>query len=438
MTARKLRNNLPLQLLLLAATTAAATAAATAHNTWLAAAAAIAATATAARITQLYKRNAQKIALMFDAIENADHTFRYTEHTSTNTDQLVNHSLNRIMRILHQTQAGIIQKEKYYEHILNSVNTGIIVLDNRGYIHQTNREAHRLLGLPVLTHLKQLRTLGDNIEETLATLHPGHHHQITLTNERGTAQLSIRAAQMTLHNQTLRILAINDIHHELDNREIDSWIRLTRVLTHEIMNAITPLTSLSDTLLTHPGASPEIRTGLETISTTGKSLITFVESYHQFTHIPPPRPTLFYLQRFADRMIQLARHHNPCPRITFTTDIQPDNLIIHADENLAGQVVLNLLKNAVQAIGTRQPDGRIEIKARCTDSEAILIEITNNGPPIPPEEAQHIFVPFFTTKEGGSGIGLSISRQIMRLTGGSITLKNTPHTHTTTFVLTFP
>jgi len=137
-------------------------------------------------------------------------------------------------------------------------------------------------------------------------------------------------------------------------------------------------------------------------------------------------------------MVQLTRHHNNFPNITINIDIQPSDLIVYADENLITQVVLNLLKNAMQAIGKDQADGHIEVKAYCNDEEAVIIEVGNNGPTIPPEEAEHIFVPFFTTKEGGSGIGLSISRQIMRLSGGSITLKSNPSAKQTTFVLTFP
>ena len=196
---------------------------------------------------------------------------------------------------------------------------------------------------------------------------------------------------------------------------------------------------VSDTLLSlHQNADDEIRSGLEVISTTGKSLISFVESYRKFTHIPTPEPTLFYVRKFAERMVKLARHHTDFPNITINVSVEPSDLIVYADENLISQVVLNLLKNAMQAIGNEQADGLIEVKAYCNEEEAVLIEVSNNGPAIPQEEAEHIFVPFFTTKEGGSGIGLSISRQIMRLSGGSIALKSAPAAKRTTFVLMFP
>ena len=312
-------------------------------------------------------------------------------------------------------------------------------MDDIGNIYQTNNEALRLLGLSVFTHVKQLARIDEKLQTTIANILPGDKHQISFVNERGTVNLSIRVSEMTLQEKHVRILAINDINSELDDKEIDSWIRLTRVLTHEIMNSVTPITSLSDTLLSiHEDADSEIRNGLEVISTTGKSLISFVESYRKFTHIPTPEPSLFYVQKFAERMTNLARHHNNFPNITININIEPADLIVYADEKLITQVVLNLLKNAMQAIGSGQPDGLIELKAYCNPDESVIIEVSNNGPTIPPEEAEHIFVPFFTTKEGGSGIGLSISRQIMRLSGGSIALKSNPAINKTSFILTFP
>lgn len=390
-------------------------------------------------MSELFKRNAQKVSFMFDAIDNSDYAFQYATRGRSSNDKLVSESLNRITQILFQAKADAVQKEKYYELIMNSVNTGIIVLDDTGNIFQTNNEALRLLGLSVFTHVKQLARIDDKLQTTIANILPGDKHQISFVNERGTVNLSIRVSEMTLQEKHVRILAINDINSELDDKEIDSWIRLTRVPTHEIMNSVTPITSLSDTLLSiHEDADSDIRNGLEVISTTGKSLISFVESYRKFTHIPTPEPSLFYVQKFAERMINLARHHNNFPNITINIHIEPADLIVYADEKLITQVVLNLLKNAMQAIGSEQPDGRIELNASCNPDESVIIEVSNNGPCIPPEEAEHIFVPFFTTKEGGSGIGLSISRQIMRLSGGSIALKSNPAINKTSFILTFP
>ena len=370
----------------------------------------------------LYRIHTKRVLFIIDALENNDNAIHFPEEKTTPETRDINRALNRVGHILYNVKSETAQQEKYYELILDCINTGVLVLNDNGAIYQKNNEALRLLGLNVLTHIRQLSKVDVTLMQKVEFCRTGEKLQITFNNERGTVNLSIRVSDITIRKEHLRILALSDINSELDEKEIDSWIRLTRVLTHEIMNSVTPITSLSDTLLslsdTH---DEEIRSGLQTISTTGKGLLAFVESYRRFTRIPTPEPSLFYVKAFIDRMVELARHQNTCKNITFHTDISPADLIVYADENLISQVVINLLKNAIQAIGT-QADGKIEISARCNDSEEILIEIKNNGPVIPPEIADHIFIPFFTTKEGGSGIGLSISRQIMRLSGGSITL----------------
>ena len=392
------------------------------------------------RILKLYKLNAQKVAFMFDAINNNDYAFKYTTDGYSEDDKLVLNSMNRITQILFQAKAESVQREKYYELIMNSVKTGIIVIDDKGNICQCNTAALHLLGISIFTHVKQLNRIDEALAHLIENIQPGEKQQISFTHERGAVNLSLRVSEMQLRDKHVRIIVLNEINDEMDEKEIESWIRLTRVLTHEIMNSVAPITSLSDTLLAMPEEemNGDVREGLEVIRTTGKGLISFVESYRKFTHIPTPQPTLFYLNSFLERIIRLACMHHPCPHITFYREIQPDDLILHADENLITQVLLNLLKNAIQAIGPVQSDAWIRIHAYCDEEEQVILEVSNNGPVIPPDEVDHIVVPFFTTKEKGSGIGLSISRQIMRISGGSLTLKTGPSVQYTTFVLTFP
>ena len=369
---------------------------------------------------RLHRQYARKVLFLLDAIENNDYNIRFNEHNIPGNDRLIHHALNRMAQILSQVKNETAQREKYYELILNCVNTGIVVLNSRGDIYQKNNEALHLLGMEVLTHISQLTRIDAQLPELFYRCRPGDKLQTTFTNERGTVNLSVRVSGITIREESLRIVALNDINHELDEKEIDSWMRLTRVLTHEIMNSVTPITSLSDTLLTLTEGKDEIHQGLQTISNTGKGLLSFVENYRRFTHIPTPVPTLFYIKGFINRMVQLARHRFPDTCTDFHINICPDDLILHADEHLIAQVMTNLLTNALQALGN-QKDGHISIHAYCDENEAVLIEVSDNGPAIPPEVAEHIFIPFFTTKENGSGIGLSISRQIMRLSGGSLT-----------------
>lgn len=389
---------------------------------------------------KLFRRHTQKVLFLLDAIENNDVSIHFSEHEDIPDNQLINQALNRVASILYNVKSETAQQEKYYELILDCISTGILVLNNTGSVYQKNNEALRLLGLDVFTHVNQLARIDTQLMNALTHCRPGDKLQTRLSNERGTVNLSIRVSHINIRHEHLRILALNDINNELDEKELDSWIRLIRVLTHEIMNSVTPITSLSDTLLslikgkeevnvdeisTDTEISGEIRNGLQTISSTGKGLLSFVENYRRFTRIPSPEPSLFYVKGFLSRMVELSRHQYPHVRIDFRLQVSPDNLILHADENLISQVLINLLKNAVQAIESMDnttQKGIINLQAYCNESEAVIIEVSNNGPAIPSEIAEHIFIPFFTTKEGGSGIGLSISRQIMRLSGGSLSL----------------
>lgn len=346
--------------------------------------------------------------------------------------------LNRIARILQGIKQETIQREKYYELIMDFVETGIVVIDEAGAVVQKNRKALKLLGMEVLTHAKQLDRVSDTLKEAFLESLPGQKRQVECQSDWGMIHLSMHVSGITIQDKQLRIIALNDINHELDEREIDAWIRLTRVLTHEMMNSLTPVTSLSETLLGLPVAETdeELRQGLETIHTTGKGLVDFVMSYRKLTRLPSPEPALFYVYPFLKRMVQLARHQHPCPSINIVLSEVQEDLIVFADENLMTQVVTNLLKNAVQAIGDA-PKGEIRLRAYCDEQESVHIEISNNGSKIPAEVAEQIFVPFFTTKADGSGIGLSLSKQIMRLSGGSLSLL--PYQSSgewTTFVLT--
>ena len=435
---KRLYNSLTFRLIVLAALVAASTVFVMQHR-WIAATASLLSVAFAfGWSVQLYRRNLRKVSFMFDAVDNNDYAFHYATARHAAEERIINESLNRILQILLQAKADAKEREKYYEMIMNSVNTGIVVINEKGFVLQQNSESLRLLGLPVFTHIRQLERIDEKLAERFTDLQPGEKYHLSFRNERGAVNLSIRVSETVLKGECVKLIAMNDINSEMEDKEVDTWIRLTRVLTHEIMNSVTPITSISSTLLSrHDEMKEELRNGLELISDTGKGLISFVESYRRFTHIPTPQPTLFYVGRFIERMTQLASHHH-ASHIAIQTDIRPDDLILYADEDLIGQVVLNLLKNAIQAIGPDHPDGQITVRASCNSNESIVIEISNNGPSIPPEEAEHIFTPFFTTKEGGSGIGLSVARQIMRLSGGSISLKSNDPNHRTTFVLLFP
>ena len=377
-------------------------------------------------LVRIYRYNIRKITFMFNAIESGDYAFRFSDNESAIHDNTFNQTLNRSKGLLFKARQEIREQEKYYELILSNVITGIVVLNDKGFVFQTNAEARRLLDLPVFTHVHQLSRLDESLPTIFLKMCSGDTQSVTLYNERGTSHLSLQASEVIIRGERMKIISINDIDRQLDEKELESWIRLTRVLTHEIMNAITPITSLSDTLLQlHGDKDDDIHRGLEVIQTTSRGLIAFVESYRRFTHIP----------KLLEQQVALATEITPNEKIQIAIDVEPDDLMIQADENQISQVILNLIKNAVAALGGRS-DGWIRIKARCDQEKNVTIEVANNGAPIPPEVAEQIFVPFFTTKTDGSGIGLSISRQIMRLHHGSIKLLYS-NNRETVFLLTF-
>lgn len=257
----------------------------------------------------LYRIHTKRVLFMIDALENNDSAIHFPEEQIMPETREVNRALNRVGRILYNVKSETVQQEKYYELIMDCVNTGVLVLNENGAVYQKNNEALRLLGLNVFTHIRQLNKVDIQLMKKIEFCRPGDKIQTIFNNERGTINLSIRVSGITVREEQLRILAFNDINSELDEKEIDSWIRLTRVLTHEIMNSVTPITSLSETLLSLADTrDEEIRRGLQTISTTGKGLLSFVESYRRFTRIPTPEPSLFYVKAFIDRMVELARH----------------------------------------------------------------------------------------------------------------------------------
>lgn len=368
------------------------------------------------RLYRHYRRNIKKVIFLFDAIDNVDFSFNFPMQGVSKNDRILHQSLNRIKAFLQHTREEQMEREKYYEKILNMVDAGIMVVDSHDNVLQHNQAALRLLDTDVLTHLNQVR-------EKLKDEHLSKHETATMIKDK-----------------PVRIIAISDVSHELSNQEIDSWIKLIRVLTHEIMNTITPVTSLSETLLKELGEKEEndLRIGLETIHKTGTELLSFVNNYRRFTHVPQPQPSLFYVEPFLNRMAMLCNHE-------VSIEVSPKDLIVYADESLIAHVVTNLLKNAVEAIKEKESTevsedkhAFIRIKAYANDQEAIVIDVTNNAGIIPDDIAAHIFIPFFTTKKEGSGIGLSLSRQIMRVSGGTLSLHQDKEADTTTFRIVIP
>lgn len=376
----------------------------------------------------------EKSWLMLEAIRNRDYSFRLPVAGFSGGERVLQDTLNRFGGLMSEQKQLMEQRERFYEQILSSVTSGIIVLDEDMKVVQTNPAAARLLGLPVLSTLQQLDRYGTEVPHVFRTLGAGERCNIQSSTSKGEVQLLVRASVMQLGDRTVRILALNDIRNELDAKELDSWIKLTRVLTHEIMNSIAPISSLSETFLKRSDViGTPLYDGIRAIHETSTGLISFVDSYRKFSSLQKPSPEPFYL---LDLLHQVEGLTLVPENIALTLQIEPAELMLYADPNLIRQVLINLIKNAVQAIGGHK--GRIHVRAYSSADEHVFVYVSNDGPAIPEAEAEQIFVPFFTTRSEGSGIGLSLSRQIMKLSGGTISLlRSGTNGWNTTFVLEF-
>lgn len=376
----------------------------------------------------------EKSWLMLEAIRNRDYSFRLPVAGFSGGERVLQDTLNRFGGLMSEQKQLMEQRERFYEQILSSVTSGIIVLDEDMKVVQANPAAARLLGLPVLSTLQQLDRYGTEVPHVFRTLGAGERCNIQFSTSKGEVQLLVRASVMQLGDRTVRILALNDIRNELDAKELDSWIKLTRVLTHEIMNSIAPISSLSETFLKRSDViGTPLYDGIRAIHETSTGLISFVDSYRKFSSLQKPSPEPFYL---LDLLHQVEGLTLVPENIALTLQIEPAELMLYADPNLIRQVLINLIKNAVQAIGGHK--GRIHVRAYSSADEHVFVYVSNDGPAIPEAEAEQIFVPFFTTRSEGSGIGLSLSRQIMKLSGGTISLlRSGTNGWNTTFVLEF-
>ena len=386
-------------------------------------------------ICRIYRQSEQKVSRLLDAVDNNDGSFRFTEKVADTVE--VNSALNRIADILSRARSEVVRQERYFEHILGVVNTGILVINGDGHVERTNRRALELLGMEACTHLRRIADASPELARLLAEGVAGERHQVEYVNGTPPRTLNIHISAVTIRDRELRIVAIDDIDRELDNRETDSWSRMIRVLTHEIMNSLSPITSLSESMLhSEPNELPtNVRQGLETISATGRDLSEFVTSYRRLLHQAVPEPELIDVRPMLERMVSLARNFPSACRIEIVRC--PADLMLYADEGMIAQVMLNLLKNAVHA-ASEVPDGYVHVAAYSTTADEVVIEVSNNGPAIPSDIADRIFMPFFTTKADGTGIGLSLGKQIMRASGGTITLlPYSPQHRDTTFALTF-
>jgi len=347
------------------------------------------------------------------------------------------------------------EQAQYLQTVVRHVGVALIAFRGDGEVALLNTAAKRLLGLPRLRHIDGLGALSPRLAQLLPTMQSGDRTLVRVERGDRTLDLAVHATHFRLVGEPHVLVSLQDIRSELEEKEMEAWQQLTRVLTHEIVNSVAPIASLAATAnqllhrddaeasgdpVSENGAGSALpladaREALQTIERRSQGLIHFVESYRSLTKIPKPTFALFPVAELFGNVTTLLRTSMREKGVTLEVEVTPETLELAADEELIEQVLINLLLNAMQAL-EGQPDARITLRARIGDTGRAVIEVHDNGPGILPEVRERIFVPFFTTKQSGSGIGLSLSRQILRLHGGTLTVRSTPGVETV-FALRF-
>jgi len=381
----------------------------------------------------------QQINYFFEAVKNEDFTLRMPFEPGDSILNELYRNMETVNKLIQNSYMQNRQMEQYFKSMIEHAATGIFSFDRSGFVKHANSAFRKMIGRDVFTHIRQLEQTYPELYKAIVDIGPSDHRVVTISNESGITQLSVKAVSFSDQTSELLLLAVQDIRQALDEKELDSWLKLIRVLMHEIMNSIAPITSIADSLSGYlktegkpltPAQMDEnlIRTtirGLEIIREQGKGLTSFVESYRKLTRLPVPEIKSINVKNMVDDCIMLARAMDNSAHIEMVVVYQDEELLWACDEQLIKQVLVNLLQNSIQALEYSE-QAKIEIGAGLNDSHKLEICVKDNGPGIAPEIIDQIFVPFFTTKPNGSGIGLSISRQIMRLHKGSLTVRSTP------------
>jgi two-component system, NtrC family, nitrogen regulation sensor histidine kinase NtrY len=386
-------------------------------------------------------RTNKKLAYFFSAVRNEDTSLFFPEGVGFANEKLLNKSLNELNTKLKDARINIELQEKFYKSIMEKIRTGIISFYKNGVVEFTNPEIKRMFGLDHISHINKLQTIDPKLVDMLEKIESGEQRRINVKVNHNLLSLAVHSQTIIIRNREVKIVTLQDIKSELDMHEMDSWQKLIRILNHEIMNSVAPITSLSSTLsgfyksgedqISPDNITPKIISdtirGLNIIEDHGKGLIHFVESYRSLTQLPKPEFTRVNIKEFFERIVILVNgyfdsngYKNDIKPVIKTT-VTPDDLTLMADDKLLAQVFLNIVKNSIEAFGEVREGDWIVLDAMKDPDGRVILTVQDNGPGMDQETLEKVFVPFFTTKKSGSGIGLSLSRQIIRIHNGNIT-----------------
>ncbi len=351
-----------------------------------------------------FTRSKRRIQLLIDSLDADDTTLRFPVNGH---DRQLNRQLNAIAARLSEIRANAVETDTFYRNIISTITTGIIVTDSRGYVVKCSDRALNLLGMAALPRVSSLHDKWPQLEEYITNATAGSATSI--------GNMAVRTSSFVKRNgERLLITTIDDISAELDSQSVEAWSDMSRVLSHEILNGIAPISSITETLLMRADGDSAVREGLEAIKESSDGLRSFVTRYNHLTRVAPACRAEFDLTGLISRCCSMAAGN---VKVKLNSPLQPATVI--ADEGQIQQVIINLLKNAIEAGA-----GNITIKISLSDASATATVI-NDGEAIPTDVASRIFTPFYTTKRNGSGVGLSLSRRIMKENGGTLTLMST-------------
>lgn len=390
-------------------------------------------------IRWIEKRN-RNLARFLEAVEADDFTQTFAVSRSSKAFDELNRTLNRITQRFEEMKVESEDQFQYFQFVVEQLSVGLIVFRQDGKVDLINRAAKRLLGLPQLRNVKELRSLSHDLYDAFRATNSRNRSLVRIETSSVSVRLAVQVTWFRMREIGYALASLQDMSGELEEIELDAWQNLIRVLTHEIVNSIAPIASLASTankLLsdTHlqpdgdgdgfPSVIEDVQTAVQTIEARSEGLLRFVNSYRTLTHIPNPKFRIFPIWMLFSRVEQLVKSAVNENGIELTTTVNPQSLELTADPDLLEQVLLNLLMNSIQGVG-KKPDGRIDLSAQLEEKGKIAIRVEDNGTGIPKEVQEKIFIPFFTTRESGSGIGLSLSRQILHMHHAMISVWSQP------------
>jgi two-component system, NtrC family, nitrogen regulation sensor histidine kinase NtrY len=391
------------------------------------------------QITHLIKsveKSNENISSFLDSIRFDDLSSSFKTESKDPTVQRLHQELNEALSKLRTSRKEKDSEYQFFKNIVQHVGIGLLTFKKDGTIQIINSAAKRLLRVNKADVIEDLREVSDLLVETFLKLKTGGRELIRLKFGDETIQLSIFAIELTLRGEELKLISMSNIQTELEEKEMEAWQNLVRVLTHEIMNSVTPISSLAGIVeeeIKHKleKENPEFKReemedmhlSLKTISKRSEGLIRFVKEFRNLTHIPKPRLAEVPVKPLLDETALLHKKELADKGIAIEVNVAPENLFILADKTMIEQVLINLVKNAIQAFD-EQPGKKIELTAYNNEKGRAVLSVKDNGSGIDSEAVEKIFIPFFSTKKTGSGIGLSLSKQIMRQHEGRITVKS--------------